>query len=151
MPAYENLPGTVPPDGLETRNEWVPPGEGFLPALAARLGSETDASKVVLAVLAPLRPFVDRDSWEAIREELPWGLRGVLATPEAHLGRIPRIEDAAGLVAYVGVKTQHPDDRAALYVAATFATLRQTLPAGLADAIAGELPGELGALWRMAR
>jgi uncharacterized protein (DUF2267 family) len=151
MPVNANLPGTVPPDGLEARAEWVPSGQGFLPALAARLGSETDASKVVLAVLAPLRALLDAESWEAVREELPWGLRGVLATPEAHLGPVPRVETAAALVAYVGAKAQHADDRAAAYVVATLAALRDALPSALDEAIAGELPEELGRLWRGAR
>jgi hypothetical protein len=153
----ENLPGTIPPDALEARAEWVSPGTGFAAALAVRLGSEaggrrtSGTTKLALAAVAPLRPLVAGDTWEAIRDELPFSLREMLSRPEAHLGPIPRLEDRASLVRWVASRVLHPPSRTGLYLLATWGALRVSLPAALRDAVARELPPDVAALWLRAR
>jgi uncharacterized protein (DUF2267 family) len=158
MPDFERLPGTIPPDGLESRAEWTPPGEGFAAELAIRLGSEaggrrtSGTTKLALSVLAPLRPLVAPDTWDAIREELPFALREMLVTSEAHLGGpAPRLEDRRAFVRWVAERVLHPPSRTAHYVLAVLGALKACLPGALGDAVGRELPAELAALWAKAR
>jgi hypothetical protein len=151
MPAFSDLPGTIEPEEFEGRAEWVPPGEGFVRNLALRLGSETQVEKLVLAALPPLGAWLAPDTYLAIVEDQPWSLRGMLRTPQAHLGPVPRLEDADAYVRFVGRHTQHPDERAALYLDALLAALRESLPEGLRGAVERELPPGLARLWRDAR
>ncbi len=151
MYGIAHLPGFVEPDEFEGRLEWVRPGEGLVPSLTARLGSEVDAAKILLAALPPLRAFLAADTWAAIVEELPWDLRNMLRTPELHVGPVPRLEQPDDYVRFVAHHTQHPDERAALNVSSVLGALKETVPAGLADAIGRELPPTLAPAWAAAR
>jgi uncharacterized protein (DUF2267 family) len=152
MPVFSDLPGTIAPDELEGRAEWVRPGEGFVRSVAVRLGSETQLDKLVLAALPPLGAWLAPDTYAAIVDDLPWGLRGMLRTPQSHLGGpVPRLEDRDAYVRFVAFHAQHPAARAALYVEALLAALRESLPQGLRDAVERELPPGLAGLWRDAR
>jgi hypothetical protein len=152
MPVFSHLPGTIAPGELEGRAEWGPPGEGFVRSLAIRLGSETQLEKLVLAALAPLEAHLAPDTWAAIVEDLPWELRGMLRSAGAHLGgRVPRIETREQWIRFVARHAQQPDDRAGFYLAAFVAALKESLPAGLRDAVERELPPRLAALWTAAR
>jgi uncharacterized protein (DUF2267 family) len=153
MPAFWNLPGTVEPGELEGTSEWVPSGSGrgFLAALAPRLGSETNGAKLALAGLAPLRALLAPETWDAVAEELPFGLRTMLADAGAHLGPVPRLETRSAYLDFVARHAQHPPERTARYASALLGALRSALPAGLVDGVAAELPAELRALWDEAR
>jgi hypothetical protein len=79
--AYEAIPGpAVPgllrPGQLDGRAEWVPVRgrEGLLGRIAARLGSEADLRKVVLAVLCPLRSALEGPPLDALLARLPYSL-----------------------------------------------------------------------------
>jgi uncharacterized protein (DUF2267 family) len=151
MPAFSNLPGTIEPGELEGTAEWVPSGRGFLAALAPRLGSETNGTKLALAALAPLRALLAADTWDAVADELPFSLRTMLAGADAQLGAVPRLESRAAYLAFVAHHAQHPPDRAAGLAAALLGALKARLPPAISDAIQGELPVELGALFAEAR
>lgn len=143
------LPGT-PPDGPEPTLEWVEVGTDVMGALRARLGSDPDADANLVAVLMCLRGWLQRDTWEAVLDELPWPLRGVLRSPQ-QLPPVPRLTGRDGLVAMVADLAQHAPAAAAFYVGAVFATLRTHLPRGLADAVAQELPRDVAEIWTAAK
>jgi len=143
------LPGT-PPDGPEPTLEWVSRGDGVLGALRARLGSDARADGLLVAVLSCLRGWLERDTFDALAEELPWPLRAALRSPEG-LPRVPALAGREGFVAAVGELAQRTPSQAAFYVRAVFATLKAHLPVGLADAVDRELPRDVAELWRAAR
>jgi uncharacterized protein (DUF2267 family) len=151
MPGFLDLPGTVGADSVETRAAWGRESDGILGRLAPRLGSEVQGEKLLLATLAPLRPHLQTDTWDALLEELPYPQRTVLRDAVPRLGAVPRVERAQDYVAFVASHTQHPDARAAAYARAVLAVLRERLPPALLDAVERELPAELGALWAGAR
>ncbi len=148
------LPGALGPDELDGRAEWVPfrrRGD-LLDALAARLGSEVDLGKVVLAVLCPLRPALDGAPLGAIARTLPHELARELA--DAELNLCTRVATPAGAGDYlldVSRMLLHPPVRAASYVRAVFAAAKAVLAPADAEAIAARLPPELAELWRAAR
>jgi uncharacterized protein (DUF2267 family) len=152
MPAFQGLPGTIAPDELHGRDEWVPAGRDFVRSLAVRLGSETSVEKIVLATLPPLASHLAPDSWAAVLDELPWELRPMVKAASAHLGGpVPQLATRDAYVAFVARHAQHPDARAALYVGSVLGALKEAAPAGLAAAILAELPSEIAALWEAAR
>jgi uncharacterized protein (DUF2267 family) len=147
------LPGVVGPADLDGRVEWVPvarTGE-LLDALAARLGSEVDLHKVVLAVLAPLRSALDGPPLGAIVARLPLSLARELAAGDEALGAKVRSPAGAGdYLLEVSRLILHPPWRAATYVRAVFAAARAVLAPEDAEAIAARLPPDLAELWRSA-
>jgi uncharacterized protein (DUF2267 family) len=147
------LPGIVGPDEVDGRAEWVParPGADLLEVVAARLGSEVDVHKVVLAVLAPLCPALDGAPLGALLALLPLPLARELAEPGPALGTRVRAPGGAGdYLLEVSRLVQLPPSRAATYVAAVFAAARGGLSRADAEAIAARLPGDLAELWRKA-
>jgi uncharacterized protein (DUF2267 family) len=152
MHGFQGLPGTVEPDELDGREEWVPAGGSFERSLEARLGSDARVAKLVLAALPPLRHHLAPDTWDAVADDLSWELRGMLASAAAHLGGpVPRLETADAYARFLGLHTGHAHARAALHARSVLGALKESVAPGLADAIAAELPGELAALWRDAR
>ena len=153
-PGFSDLPGIVGPHEVEAergRLPRVPSGGGVGDAIAARLGSMSDPAKVAIAALAPLRAHLERDTWEALLDELPFTLRGLVASADAHLGPVPRLQDGPALAAYVGRHAQQPAEYALVYVGAVWGALRSALPAGLDTAVERELSPELAPLWLSAR
>jgi uncharacterized protein (DUF2267 family) len=151
MPGFLNLPGTVGADSPETGAARGRASGALLDRLAPRLGSEVQGEKLLLAALAPLRVHLHADTWDALLDELPYPLRVVLRDPVPRFGRVPRLEHAEPYVAFVADRTQHPEERAAAYVRAVLAVVREGLPPGLVEAVEGELPPSLAALWTGAR
>ena len=105
-----------------------------------------------MAVVSALRRWLERDTFEAILEELPWSLRAALHAPE----QLPAVRSGAGdgkdsFVATVAELTQRTPAQATFYVRAVLATLRAHLARGVVDAIERELPPEIAELWRKAR
>jgi len=148
------LPGVVGPADLDGRAEWVPvPRTGeLLDALAARLGSEVDLHKVVLAVLAPLRAALDGPPLGALLAHLPLPLARELAAPDVALAARVRAPSGAGdYLLEVSRLIQHPPHLAATYVRAVCAAARAVLSRADSDAIAARLPADLAELWRTAR
>jgi len=148
------LPGVVGPADLDGRAEWVPVPRigGLLDALAARLGSEVDLHKVVLAVLAPLRAALDGPPLGALLAHLPLPLARELAAPDVALGARVRAPSGAGdYLLEVSRLILHPPGQAATYVRAVFAAAAAVLPRADWEAIAVRLPPDLGELWRTAR
>jgi uncharacterized protein (DUF2267 family) len=147
------LPGVVGPADLDGRVEWVPvarTGE-LLDALAARLGSEVDLHKVVLAVLAPLRSALDGPPLGAIVARLPLPLARELAAGDLALGAKVRSPAGAGdYLLEVSRLILHPPWRAATYVRAVFAAARAVLAPEDAEEIAARLPPDLAEPWRSA-
>jgi uncharacterized protein (DUF2267 family) len=151
MPGFHDLhlPGTIAPAELDGRYEWVPAGSGLVRSLGVRLGSETSPEKILLAALPPLAQHLAPDTWDALLEDLPWGLRRMMLSAGAHLGGpVPRLSTPEEYVRFVGRHTQHPDTRAAFYVSSVMGALKETGSPALADAIGAELPPGLAALWR---
>ena len=147
MPGFLNLPGTVGADSPETGATWRRPSDGILDRLAPRLGSEVQGEKLLLATLAPFRPHLHADTWDALLDELPYPLRVVLRDAAPRLGPVPRVEHAEPYFDFVASCTQHPEARAAAYVRAVLAVVRERLPPGLVEAVEQELPPGLAALW----
>ncbi len=148
------LPGIVGPADVDGRAEWVPvarTGE-LLDALSARLGSEVDLHKVVLAVVSPLRSALDGPPLGALLAHLPLPLARELAAPAFALGVRVRAPSGAGdYLLEASRLIQHPPYVAATYVRAVFAAARAVLSPEDADAIAARLPADLAELWRTAR
>jgi uncharacterized protein (DUF2267 family) len=126
----------------------VDAGPGVVGAMSARVGSDPNADELVQVVVAALRGAVADDTWSGMVEELPFSIRAAL---RSGTGRGDGARSWDELVRTVAARAQHPPARAAWYVRAVFASLKSTLPRGLADAVAAELPGELAAAWRSAR
>jgi uncharacterized protein (DUF2267 family) len=136
---------------VDGRVEWVPvarTGE-LLDELSARLGSEVDLRRVVLAVLAPLRSALDGPPLGALVARLPLPLARELAAGDEALGAKVRSPSGGGdYVLEVSRLILHPPRRAATYVRAVFAAARAVLAPEDAEAIAARLPGDLAELWR---
>jgi uncharacterized protein (DUF2267 family) len=145
------LPGVVGPADLDGRVEWVPVrrSRDLLDELAARLGSEVDLHKVVLAVFLPLRADLDGAPLGALLAHLPLSLGGQLAAGGAAVGtRVPSPAGPGDYLVHVARLVQQPPWRAATCVRAVFAAARAVLAAEDAEAIAARLPGGLADLWR---
>lgn len=151
MPGFLNLPGTVGADSPETGATWSRASDGILDRLGPRLGSEVQGEKLLLAALAPLRPHLRADTWDALLDELPYPLRVELRDAIPCLGPVPRLEHAELYFDFVASHTQHPEARAASYARAVLAVVREGLPPGLVEAVGQELPPDLAALWIGAR
>jgi uncharacterized protein (DUF2267 family) len=148
------LPGALGPADLDARLEWVRlrPGGDLLDALAARLGSEADLYKVVLAVLAPLRASLEGEPLRLLFAKLPQDLSRQLADAEQNLcAHLPAPSGAGDYLVDVSRLVQHPPRRAATYVRAVFASAKDLLAHEGSEAIAARLPPELADLWRSAR
>jgi hypothetical protein len=148
------LPGIVGPAEVDGRAEWVPVQRdaGLLEALAARLGSEVDLHRVVLAVLAPLCSALDGAPLGALLAHLSLPLARELGAPALALGARVRAPGGAGdYLLEVSRLALHPPAQAATYVRAVFAAARDVLRPAEAQAIAARLPGDLAELWRTAR
>lgn len=148
------LPGVLGPRELDARSEWVPSAgsRDLVEALSARLGSEVDLNKVVLAVLCPLRPALEGPALEALLARLPLGLAYEIAAGE--LGSCGRMRPPAGARDYllaVSRRLMHPPPRAVSWVRAVFAAARTALGEEGAEEIAARLPSDLADLWRRAR
>ena len=148
------IPGALGPADLDARLEWVHlrPGGDLLDALAARLGSEADLYKVVLAVLAPLRSALEGGPLGALTAKLPLDLARQLADAEQNLcAHLPPPSGAGDYLVDVSRLVQHPPRRAASYVRAVFASAKDLLAHQDSEAIAARLPPDLADLWRSAR
>lgn len=148
------LPGIVGPADLDGRAEWVPVPRTreLLDVLSARLGSEVDLHKVVLAVFSPLRAALDGPPLGALLAQLPLSLARELAAGGVAVGARIRSPSGAGdYLLEVSRLILHPPWRAATYVRAVFAAARAVLSREESGAIATRLPGDLGELWRSAR
>ena len=149
MVTREVLPGEVPPGGPEPTLEWVRPGGGVVGAMAARLGSDAAAEKVVLPVIAALRGWVAEDTWEGVVDELPFPLRRILRAGHGRAAAPPAGWEE--LVRAVARETLHAPGRSDPEVRAVLASLKSALPRGLLEAIAHELPAEVAEAFRAAR
>jgi uncharacterized protein (DUF2267 family) len=151
------LPGALGPTELDGRSEWSPlrraQGRSLFEAVGARLGSEVDARKVLLAVLGPLRPFLEGEPLAAVGAELPLDLARELADVEVALceRRLPAPTGARDYLREVARLVMHPPARAASYVRAVFAAARAVLPRDVVLEIEGRLPEDLAGLWQSAR
>jgi uncharacterized protein (DUF2267 family) len=148
------LPGIVGPADLDGRVEWVPVrhGQELIEVLAARLGSEVDPEKVVLAVFLPLRDALDGPVLEALVAHLPLSLAGQLAAGGAAVGARVRPPSGAGdYLLEVSRLILQPPWRAATYIRAAFAAAQAVLQPEQREAIAARLPADLADLWRSAR
>ncbi len=149
-PVPGEMPGTVGPGGPEATLEWVKPAAGPTGDLQARLGSDPRADVLLLAVVASLHGGIGDPTWDALVDELPFALRGILRRPGQPVPR-PAPRSAAELVAAVSRMAQCPPARTALEVRAVFGSLKRGLSRGVAEAVARELPSDLAAVWRLAR
>jgi uncharacterized protein (DUF2267 family) len=128
----------------------VSAGEGVVGALRARLGSDARPESLVMAVVSALRRSLERDTFEAVIEELPWSLRAALHAPE-QLPAVRHVDGKDSFIAAVAELTQRTPAQATFHVRAVFATLRAHLARGIVDAIERELPPDIADLWRSAR
>ena len=147
-------PGAIGPDELEGDLDWrpLPRDPALVGRVAARLGSEVDARKVLLAVLGPLRAALSGRPLDAINARLPRQLARELAEVEWNLNApVPQARDAVDYLLTVARLARFPPRTAASYVVAVFAGLRATLGPAEADAVAERLPARIAELWRIAR
>ncbi|WP_242395716.1 DUF2267 domain-containing protein [Anaeromyxobacter oryzisoli] len=147
-------PGALGPAELDGRAEWVPIGSRWdlLELLTARLGSEVDLRKVVLAVLCPLREALKGPPLDALLARLPFPLAREIRDGELNLNAQVVAPSAAGdYLVEVARLLQHPPDQAAIYVRAVLGAARTVLAPEEADAIAALLPDDLAELWSAAR
>jgi uncharacterized protein (DUF2267 family) len=145
------LPGVLAPEELDGRIEWIPvrPPRDLPEALAARLGSEDDAGRLVLAVLGPLRQLLEGEPLGAIAAKLPFPLARELADAELNLcARIEPATRAAEYLAEVSRLALHPPEVAVTYVRAVFAAAKAVLAPEEARAVEARLPPEIAELWR---
>jgi uncharacterized protein (DUF2267 family) len=150
------IPGTIGPAQVDGRTEWAAirsrAPRDLVEALAARLGSEVDLHRVVLAVLGPLRGALEGEPLGALLAQLPPDLARKLADAELNLAeRVLAPRGARDYVREVSALLLHPPRRAAEYVRAAFAAARAVLSPEDAHAVAERLPPEIGDLWRAAR
>lgn len=148
------IPGLLGPAELDGRMEWTRLREprDVVEALEARLGSEVDHDKVLLAVLGPLRRVLDGEPLGALLARLPLHLARELADAELNLNAaVPPPADAREYLLEVSRLVLHPPRRAAEYVRAVFAAAKAVLPPSDAEAIAARLGPQLADLWRAAR
>ncbi len=147
-------PGGIGPDEVEGELDWQPvPGDpGLVGRLLARLGSEVNARRVILAVLAPLRSALRGPPLDAVLSRLPGRLARELVEAEWNLNaRVPDAIGARDYLATVSALARFPPRTAATYVLAVFGALRAALWPAEADAVAERLPADLATLWRAAR
>lgn len=145
----DEVPGTIAPDALDGRVEWVhPEGASLVDRLEARLGSEVDLRKILLGALVPLLGVLRGEPVHAIAARLPYPLARELLEADDGVARGP-----AGVEPYlreVAELVQHPPPTAAIYVGAVLATVRDALSDDAAE-LERRLPAELAELWRGAR
>jgi uncharacterized protein (DUF2267 family) len=147
------LPGVIGPEELDGRIEWLPvrPPRDLPEALAARLGSEDDGRRVLLATLGPLRAALEGEPLGAVLAKLPPHLARELADAELNLGaRVVPATTADEYLAEVSRLSLHPPPVALTYVGAVFAAAKAVLSPDAARAIEERLPPGLAELWRMA-
>jgi uncharacterized protein (DUF2267 family) len=147
-------PGGIGPAEVEAEREWQPVQRdpGLVGRVATRLGSEANARRVILAVLAPLRGALRGAPLEAVLARLPPRLATELLEAEWNLNaRIPEATGAREYLATVSGLSRFPPRTAATYVLAVFGALRAALWPAEADAVAERLPADLATLWRAAR
>jgi uncharacterized protein (DUF2267 family) len=146
--------GALGPAGLDGRSEWTElapapePGE----RVAARLGSEVNLRKVVLAVLCPLRGWLEGELLEAILATLPRRLAREVVDGELILLRqVRRPETADDYLATVAELLLHPPAVARTYVLAVLGTVKEALAPEARGAVAARLPRDVAAIWDEAR
>lgn len=147
-------PGGIGPDEVEGELEWQPfePDPGLVGRVMTRLGSEANARRVILAVLAPLRGALRGAPLDAVLARLPARLARELLEAEWNLNaRVPEATGAREYLATVSALARFPPRTAATYVLAVFGALRAALWPAEADAVAERLPADLANLWRAAR
>jgi uncharacterized protein (DUF2267 family) len=147
------LPGVISPEELDGRIEWIPlrPPRDLSEALAARLGSEADLHRVVLAVLGPLRPVLEGEPLGGLTAKLPLPIARELADAELNLcARVAPATAADAYLAEVSRLVLHPPAVAATYVRAVFAAAKAVLDPSDAGAVEARLPPGVGELWRAA-
>jgi uncharacterized protein (DUF2267 family) len=147
-------PGALGPAELDGRADWVPvgPRRSLLQAVAARLGSEVDLRKVVLAVLCPLRDALEGPPLERLLARLPFPLAREVREGDLNLNaRVASPAAAGDYLLQVSYLLQHPPRQAAIYVRAVFGAARTVLAPEEAEAVAARLPGDLAELWSAAR
>jgi uncharacterized protein (DUF2267 family) len=147
------LPGVLGPEELDGRIEWIPvrPPRVLPEALRARLGSEDDPGRLILAVFGPLRQLLEGEPLGAIAAKLPLPLARELA--EAELNLNARIEPATRPREYLAEVSRlalHPPEVTATYVRAVFAAAKAVLAPEDARAVEARLPPEIAELWRRA-
>jgi uncharacterized protein (DUF2267 family) len=148
------IPGTLGPAGLDGRLEWVglSHGPALLDAVRARLGSENDVDKVLLAVLVPLRPWLAGEALDGLLEALPGSLAERVRSGERYLlAPVGRPSGVDEYVAAVARLLQRAPAEARTHVLAVLGAARDALPLEAAAAIAARLPPELARLWDAAR
>ncbi len=148
------VPGALGPAELDGRAEWVAvrPRAGLLEALSARLGSEVDLRKVVLALLCPLRRTLEGPPLEAVLSRLPLPLAREVREGDRNLGGPVRSAHGAGdYLVEVARLLQHPPAHAAAYIRAGLAALRAALAPPDAEAVAARLSPDLRSQWAGAR
>lgn len=149
-----NAPGALGPAELDGRADWVPvgPRRSLLQAVAARLGSEVDLRKVVLAVVCPLRDALEGPPLERLLARLPFPLAREVREGDLNLNaRVASPAAAGDYLLQVSHLVQHPPRQAAIYVRAVFGAARTVLAPEEAEAVAARLPGDLAELWSAAR
>lgn len=147
-------PGALGPDEVEGELEWRPVSHepGLVERVASRLGSEADARRVILAVLAPLRAALQGHPLDAVMARLPGRLARELLEAEWNLNaRVPEATGAVDYLTTVSALARFPPRISAAYVVAVFAALRAALGPADAEAVAERLPGDVAELWRAAR
>lgn len=148
------IPGAYGPDELDGKAEWVSLREpsDLLESLEARLGSEVDARRVLLAVLGPLRGALEGPPLEALLARLPLDLAREVPDAPLVLGApVPPASGAGDYLDEVSRLVMFPPRAAAGYVRAVFASAKAALDPEGSEAIAARLPPDLAALWRAAR
>lgn len=148
------VPGTVAPAELDGRTDWIEvrPDGDLLAVISARLGSEVDHQKVILAALCPLRVALDGPPLESILARLPYPLEREVREGELNLNA--RLDPPSGAGDYLVAAArlmQHPPARAAFYLHAVLGATRLALAPEDADAVEARLPPDLAELWRRAR
>lgn len=144
------VPGTLGPDELDGRAEWVAlSGRDLRERLQARLGSEVDLRKVLLGVLVPLLGALRGEPVRAIAARLPYALARELLDADDAAARAP--PGAEQYLREVSELVQHPLAAAAFHVRAVLGPIRAALPPELADEVERRLPAELAELWRASR
>lgn len=144
------VPGTVGPDEVEGRAEWVQlEGQGLAEQLQGRLGSEVDLRKVLLAVLSPLLGVLHGEPVRAIAARLPYPLARELLDADDGATKVP--VGAEQYLRDVSELVQHPLSAAAFYARAVLGSIRATLAPEMAAEVEGRLPAELAELWRTSR
>ena len=146
--------GALGPAGLEGRSEWVElRGDGEPEdRVAARLGSEVDLRKVVLAVLCPLRGWLEGEPLGAVLATLPARLAREVQDGELILlRRMGRPGSASEYLGEVADLALQPPARARHYALAVLGTVKEALSPEARAAVAGRLPRDVAALWSEAR